>query len=291
MGVARGGEGRWGAVRGGKGWEGGAKEKNLLRWCHVIGLTAVEGDWGRARDRRRAGFNGGRIPAHQAPIKRPGAIDPLIERLYPIRRSKNATRGQQESNGLIGVNRVTRGYKGLQGVIRGYKGAIPKGALSDSVKKKTPDSSLLPGIGGRQWPVAPSEDDSANRAAISRWMEISKSDGKVAELRDQVRPGGGGRMLDPDGLIGARQRNNVVVVVAAAAVVVVFPSANLIDSRDVPGCSAPHAGILCEVTRQLVICRTGSCSCFQQRQKNNAGRSRSPLPKYQHAAVYLLFFF
>ena len=28
-------------------------------------------------------------------------------------------------------------------------------------------------------------------------------------------------MLDPDGLIGARQRNNVVVVVAAAAVVVV----------------------------------------------------------------------
>ena len=69
--------------------------------------------------------------------------------------------------------------------------------------------------------MAPSEDDSANRAAISRWMEISKSDGKVAELRDQVRPGGGGRMLDPDGLIGARQRNNVVVVVAAAAVVVV----------------------------------------------------------------------
>ena len=28
-------------------------------------------------------------------------------------------------------------------------------------------------------------------------------------------------MRDPDGLIGARQRNNVVVVVAAAAVVVV----------------------------------------------------------------------
>ena len=28
-------------------------------------------------------------------------------------------------------------------------------------------------------------------------------------------------MLDPDGLIGARQRNNVVVVAAAAAVVVV----------------------------------------------------------------------
>ena len=83
----------------------------------------------------------------------------------------------------------------------------------------------------------------------------------------------------------------VVVVVAAAAVVVVFPSANLIDSRDVPGCSAPHAGILCEVTRQLVICRTGSCSCFQQRQKNNAGRSRSPLPKYQHAAVYLFIYF
>ena len=57
-------------------------------------------------------------------------------------------------------------------------------------------------------------------------------------------------MLDPDGLIGARQRNNVVVVVAAAAVVVVVGLGDDGDMRRMAGrAQEDQARILGELPR------------------------------------------